>query len=202
MGLLDGNIAEGSPSSIATPPVNEVTPFMNTDFTPARFYYKDSTGASYVWPGEGSELEDECSEIMEKMIDKVTCAMTNGNLTMADFILFIAQGVTITGTSTNDGAGNETCNVTLSPTMIAVTSVSTAPSTLTVAALASAPIVATVLPANATNKRVYWFSSNVTVATVNINTGIVTGVATGTCIVKCVTADGGFTSGSTTVTVP
>ncbi len=201
MALTDGNILEGAPSSIATPPAGEVTPFMNTDFSPSRFYYKDSTGASFIFPGEGSELEDECSEIMEKMIDKVTCAMTNGNLSMTDFIAFIAQGVTITGISTNDGAGNETCNVTLSPTQIAVASVSSSPGTLALAVVGTGSVAAVVLPTNATNKKVYWICDDVTVATVDINTGIVVGVGTGTANVYCITADGGFVSGNTVVNV-
>lgn len=195
---LSGNIAEGSAASIAVPPSGEVTPFFNTAFSPSRLYYKDSTDTIYPFPN-GSDLENQCADMMQEMIDKITCALTQGNLTMADFILFVAQGVTITGTSTDDGAGNQTCNVTLSPTMIAVTGISTTPA-IGIAVLGTAPIVATVTPANATNKTVYYFSSNVSIATVDMNTGVVTGVGVGVCIVTGVTADGGFTD-TTTVTV-
>jgi len=196
---LFGNIAQGAPASIATPPAGEVTPFFNTDFSPARLYYKDSTDAVLVFPN-GTDLEEQCAEMMQELIEKITCALTGGNLTMADFILFVAQGVTITGVSTDDGAGNQTCNVTLSPTIVAATGLSTTPAAMPLAVLGTAPIVPTVTPPNATNKTVYYFSDNVAVATVNMTTGVVTGVSAGVANITAVTADGGFTD-TTVVTV-
>lgn len=52
-------------------------------------------------------------------------------------------------------------------------------------------LVATVLPANATNKSVTWSSDNEAVATV-VN-GLVTFVAAGTCTITVTTVDGSFT---------
>ena len=53
--------------------------------------------------------------------------------------------------------------------------------------------MATVAPANATNKNVTWSSNNTGVATVDEN-GTVTGVAAGSAVITATTVDGGFTA--------
>ena len=58
------------------------------------------------------------------------------------------------------------------------------------------PLVATIEPANATNRNVTWTSSNSTIATVNAN-GVVTAVSLGTATITATTADGGKTASST-----
>ncbi len=65
---------------------------------------------------------------------------------------------------------------------------------------ASDTLVATVLPANATNKAVTWSSSNTGVATVS--NGVVTGVASGTAVITVKTADGKSAIANVTVTNP
>ncbi len=60
-------------------------------------------------------------------------------------------------------------------------------------------LTSTVLPSDATNKKVTWSTSNKAVATVDQN-GKVTGVKTGTAVITCTTKDGGFKA-SCTVTV-
>ena len=54
-------------------------------------------------------------------------------------------------------------------------------------------LVATVSPADATNKAVTWTSSNPSVATVDAN-GVVTAITTGTATITVTTVDGGFTA--------
>jgi uncharacterized protein YjdB/sucrose-6-phosphate hydrolase SacC (GH32 family) len=54
-------------------------------------------------------------------------------------------------------------------------------------------LIATVLPANATNQNVTWTSGNTAVATVS-STGLVTAVATGTAVITVKTVDGNFTA--------
>ena len=54
-------------------------------------------------------------------------------------------------------------------------------------------LTATVTPADATNKKVTWKSSNEAVATVDAN-GIVIGVASGTATITVTTEDGGYTA--------
>ncbi|WEK53580.1 MAG: glycosyl hydrolase 53 family protein [Candidatus Cohnella colombiensis] len=60
-------------------------------------------------------------------------------------------------------------------------------------------LIATIAPANATNRNIAWTSSNETIATVD-GTGKVTAVAPGTATITVTTADGGFTA-EATVTV-
>jgi uncharacterized protein YjdB len=60
---------------------------------------------------------------------------------------------------------------------------------------------ATVLPANATNKTVSWSSSNLSVATVNASSGVVTGVAAGTANIIATAQDGSAVTGQAEITV-
>ncbi|MGE7092529.1 phage major tail protein, TP901-1 family [Lysinibacillus sp. NPDC048646] len=85
------------------------------------------------------------------------------------------------------------------PTPVAVTGVSANPTTLSVAEGDTENIVATVAPANATNKAITFKSSDEAIATVNPQ-GVVTGVEEGSTTITATTADGGFTA-TTAVTV-
>ena len=86
---------------------------------------------------------------------------------------------------------------------IPVGSVSLDKSNLTLnAAGASTQLTATVAPSNATNKGVYFFSSNPSVATVS-ESGLVTAVSNGTATITVITNDGGKTATCTvTVSIP
>ncbi|MBD3244205.1 MAG: PKD domain-containing protein [Chitinivibrionales bacterium] len=75
--------------------------------------------------------------------------------------------------------------------LIPAESVAVTPSTLAIGVLQSADVSATVLPANAANKRVSWISDNTGVAMVS-SAGRVTGVSAGTAHVIAVSNDGGF----------
>ncbi|MGE5416831.1 MAG: Ig-like domain-containing protein [Acidobacteriota bacterium] len=67
---------------------------------------------------------------------------------------------------------------------------------------ATATLIATVAPAEATNKAVYWVSSNAAVAQVDAK-GVVTSVGVGTATITATTVDGGFSDSCTlTVTAP
>jgi hypothetical protein len=68
----------------------------------------------------------------------------------------------------------------------------TEPQTLDVGATFTA--IATVQPANATNKAVTWSSNSTTVATVNPTTGLVTAVGAGAATITVTTNDGGYTA--------
>lgn len=82
--------------------------------------------------------------------------------------------------------------------IVSATGVSLDKTSAEIAVGATETLVATVAPANATNKTVTWKSSNTSVATVA--DGVVTGVAAGTATITATTEDGGFTA-TCTVTV-
>ena len=80
--------------------------------------------------------------------------------------------------------------------VIAVTGVSLDKTSLSLTEGASEKLLATVSPANATNKSVTWSSSDDSVATVDAN-GKVTAVKAGTATITVRTVDGGKTATST-----
>lgn len=82
---------------------------------------------------------------------------------------------------------------------IAVTGVSLNMTSLTMSVGETKTLNATVSPADATDKRVTWSSSNTAVATVNEN-GVVTAISTGTTVITVTTTDGSKTA-QCTVTV-
>lgn len=89
----------------------------------------------------------------------------------------------------NLGIGYTTASVT--PTVIAVTSVSLDKNTLSIKKGESAILTATVKPSNATNQSVKWSTSN---SNVTVSNGEVTGKAVGTSVVTVTTDDGGYTA--------
>ena len=78
------------------------------------------------------------------------------------------------------------CTVVVRPVM--PTALSLSATELTVNRWATAPLVATVTPADATDKRLYWSSSNTAVATVS--GGVVTGRSYGTAVITAKTRAG------------
>ena len=94
---------------------------------------------------------------------------------------------------------NDTKTFTI-PTGISVRSISINPVSATIGIGGSGlQLNATVTPANATDQRVTWTSSNTTIATVT-NDGLVTGLKAGTATITATTVDGGYTA-RCTVTV-
>ena len=103
-----------------------------------------------------------------------------------------AGEATITVT-TEDGGKTATCKVTVSDKEIKVTGVTLNKATLSLIAGASETLTATVAPADATNKKVTWKSSNAAVATVDA-AGKVTAVKAGEATITVTTEDGGKTA--------
>jgi len=79
------------------------------------------------------------------------------------------------------------------PARIPVTGVTLDREALVLVKGGSQQLVATVTPANATDKRVTWSSSDDSVATVSQN-GVVTAIDVGSAIITVTTVDGGFTA--------
>ena len=99
-----------------------------------------------------------------------------------------AGTATITVT-TEDGHKTASCKVTVKASTIAVASVSLNKSSISLKVGDKETLVATLSPANATNKAVKWSSSDLSVAEVNSN-GVVTAKAGGTAIITVTTEDG------------
>jgi uncharacterized protein YjdB len=111
---------------------------------------------------------------------------------------YTATGLgTATITCTADQGGKTlTYDITVSAP-IAVTSISTISftgSTPVRTTSTGLSVSATVSPANATNKRVVYISSNTDVATVNLSTGVITPVAAGTITITATASDGTLSS--------
>jgi uncharacterized protein YjdB len=123
----------------------------------------------------------------------------------------VAKGNAVITVTTEDGNKEAICNVSVKEVVIsdiAVTGVTMNKNTLTLTVGGSETLIATVAPANATNKNVTWSSSNNAIATVSAN-GAVNALSAGSANIIVTTADGGFTatcavsvtSGSTNVPV-
>ena len=107
-----------------------------------------------------------------------------------------SAGTAVITVKTADGDFSATCTITVTEEVIPVInveSVSLNKANLTLAVGASEKLAATVLPANATNKKVIWTSSNNSVATVDEN-GTVKAIKAGNVIITAKTEDGAKTA--------
>ena len=113
------------------------------------------------------------------------------------------EGTAIITVTTEDGNHKATCNVTvkqvkteepaepIKPTIISVTGVTLNKISAEMYVGDSTNLVATVSPANATNKNVTWTSSNENIATVS-NAGVVKATREGTATITVTTEDGKY----------
>jgi uncharacterized protein YjdB/alpha-tubulin suppressor-like RCC1 family protein len=101
----------------------------------------------------------------------------------------VAAGTAIITARTDDGGFEKTCTVTVTP---AVSGVELLPTELAMKPGGTETLVATVLPAEALDRRVAWSSSAPDVATVE--DGVVTAVAEGAATITATTLSGGFTA--------
>ncbi|RAV99242.1 Ig-like domain-containing protein [Pseudochryseolinea flava] len=140
--------------------------------------------------------------------------MVNMRNTNASFVIPSAMAGSYTDPFNNNSAATLTAGATqslgafqyrvltnASVTPIAVASVSLSPATASVSAGLTRQLVATIVPANATNQNVTWSSSNNAVATVNA-AGLVTAVAAGTATITVTTQDGNKTATSAITVTP
>ena len=98
---------------------------------------------------------------------------------------------TATITATSEKGKTAICTVTVQA--VAVTGVTLDKNSLSIKETETATLTATVLPANATNRKVTWSSDNTAVATVSAS-GVVTGVTVGTATITVTTEDGNKTA--------
>ncbi len=109
----------------------------------------------------------------------------------------LAAGIyTATVTVTGENGINKSINISFtvnSTSSIPVSGVSLNKSTLNLTAGVNSTIIATVEPANASNKRVSWSSSDSSVAMVD-NNGAIAANSVGTAIITVITEDGNFSA--------
>lgn len=105
----------------------------------------------------------------------------------------VKAGEAIITVTTEDGSKTATCKVTVKAATIAVTGVTLNKTATSLLVGGSETLTATVAPADATNKKVTWKSSNAAVATVDTN-GKVTAVKAGEATITVTTEDGGKTA--------
>lgn len=154
--------------SSATVSVNETVQLSVASVTP------DNADKSVTWSTDNSG---------------VASVSTSGLVTAA------AEGtVVITATSTKDSNVKATCSVTVTssggtPTEIKVTGITLNKTSAALVMGDTLQLNATIAPENATNKTIFWSTSNKYIATVT-NTGLVTAVSVGTVTITATTADG------------
>jgi len=102
-----------------------------------------------------------------------------------------AGNATITVT-TQDGGKTATSSVSVTPVNIPVTGVEISPEPFLLAIGNTYQLTAAILPENASNKSVSWFSDNTAIATVS-ESGLVTAVAAGNASITVTTTDQGKT---------
>ncbi len=200
--MATANIIVGAASSIPTPPAGEATLFIDTDNNNI-LSLKNSSGVVSAYSESG--VEDCCScDIAKTITDKVMCAFSSGMITADEFGVIMGTGFSITSTSGTNEDGNKFCTVDIGTKGIAVTGINIDQSSLDLDLApccgGSGTLTATVSPANASNKKVLWVSGDPSIATVDINTGLVTAVSNGMVTITAYTQEGGFI-GSITVTI-
>ena len=131
-----------------------------------------------------------------------TVTFSSSDISIADVDFngkITARGAgTATITATTNYFTTATCQVTVNPML--ATSISLNQSAMNLTVGSSQRLMATVMPANASNKTVTWSSSDESIATVDAN-GNVTGITTGLATITATTNDGSNLSTSCAVTV-
>jgi len=137
-------------------------------------------------------------EVVWDSSNKAAATVINGTVTA------VGTGTSDIIVTTEDGYFMATCKVTVTLAIIGsipVNGVTLNKSTLNlIVGGAGEQLTATVSPGNATNKGVFWDSSNKAVATVN--NGTVTAVSPGTSEITVTTAERGFTAKCTVTVIP
>ena len=161
----------------------------------------DVTGTSSIAIGGTSQLSVSYSP-SETNVKNVTFTSSNSSVASVSntgLVTGVSAGsARITATAeAESGTVSDYIDITITP--IAVSGVMLSDSTATVKVSKTVTLVASISPANATNKNVTWSSSNASIASVS-NQGVVTGVSAGTATITVTTVDGNKTA-SCVVTV-
>ena len=134
----------------------------------------------------------------------VTWTSSNSSVATVDdngLVTAVGSGTATITARTADGSNlSASCSLTVKQSPVLATSITLDKSSAVIIEGSTLKLTATVLPANVTNGRVTWKSSNTSVASVNYN-GLVTAKSHGSALITASTKDGSNLSASCVVTV-
>lgn len=166
-----------------------------------KYRYVSRLKGKFNVPDESSATEDAGTDASNQSLVytgiHTTYKFNKGKYESGDWVKATAKGIVVDtrynkADVSNFFAAVQTPDTVQSSQSVPVTGVSLAPSTASLAPEGTVQLVATVLPANATNKAVTYTSSDDAVASVD-DDGIVTGVTSGSATITVTTEDGGLT---------
>ncbi|MDD2376114.1 MAG: Ig-like domain-containing protein [Clostridia bacterium] len=141
-----------------------------------------SSASATVYPSNASNKNVNWSSNSSS----VATVSSNGTITG------VSQGTAVITVESASGEYTDTCVVTVTPNVIAVTGITVTPETMNLNVGETSSASATVYPSNASNKNVNWSSNSSSIATVSSN-GTITGVSQGTAIITVESASGEYT---------
>lgn len=148
-------------ASMPSAPTGTVVYFFNTSDMGKLYYITDS--GTYYPASQG--MQDMCAcAIGETWIQKASCAMERGMITVAEYNSIINSGILVTSSSTDDGAGNRSSTFSIS-SKANIESID-APDTLNIDENTDLQISASVVPASSPQALTY-VSSNPSLVTVS-----------------------------------
>ena len=109
---------------------------------------------------------------------------TDGNISA------VSIGTAIITVKTHDGGFSASCNITVK---IPVTGISLDKTSVNMATSTQTSLHAQIQPENATDKNIFWNSSNPSIATVN-SQGVISALSVGSTTITATTEDGGFSA--------
>lgn len=135
------------------------------------------------------------SNATNKAVSWASSDATKATVSASGLVAAVAPGTVNISAVTADGGYSSLASVTVTAAVVLPTSVVVTPNPVSLFIGGTQQMVATVLPANSTNKAVTWSSSDTAKATVS-GTGLVTAISAGSVNIIATTANG-LTSSST-----
>ena len=161
----------------------------------------------YAVSGAGDAFENSSRDILpfEAYLQSKTISLSTISITMYTAVITgVKEGTTTIKVETEDGGFTANCSVTVTKsstpptppvTTVKVTGVTVTPDSYNLNVGETIQLSARVKPSDATNKKVSWSSSDVSVASVN-EVGLVSGNKVGNAVISVKTEDGNFKADS------
>ena len=157
------------------------------------FSLAEQTGSALIYSGIHTvSLEVEFGTDVTSLTPGITLSEGATSAPVSSVAVDFTEPVTYTVTS-EDGSSSQDWQVTVTiSTTVLVTGITLNENQGSVAVDSTYSLIASLIPANATNQNVIWSSDNQAVARVD-SEGIVLGITVGTAVILATTEDGGFT---------